>query len=64
MSTHKQDFIDAVERASAARHGDSNDEEIEALWEAVDLAIEWFSHMDLISVSEYDLPYGELCDEH
>ena len=31
-------FDDAVRAAEEARHGDSNDDEIEALWEAIDAA--------------------------
>ena len=31
-------FDDAVRAAEEARHGDSNDDESEALWEAIDAA--------------------------
>lgn len=36
----RQEIIEAIARAVATREGDSNDAEIDALWEVVDLVIE------------------------
>lgn len=43
-------FIDLLKRAELARRGDSNDEEIEALWEVANSAAEAYNlNIDVIA---------------
>ena len=53
LPAERQEFVDAVNRAALAALGDSNDEEIEALTEAVEIAKGLLSAADLIPPSHY-----------
>lgn len=54
MTEERKAFVEAVKKAQRAANGDSNDAQIAALTDAVELAKDLLSTADLISLSEYE----------